>query len=72
MSEKLYNSDDVEILAEQIINNWENHNTSGGYRCNYCFGHGWQNEKPTKVFEGFNHSLDCPVFVAQDVLTKPD
>ena len=70
MCEKIYSSKDVETIAEIILNNWEDHNTTSGYLCHYCYGHVRHNIKPVKIFEGFNHGIDCPVFIAQDLLTK--
>lgn len=69
MSEQVYSKDDVEKLAETVMGHWENHSTISGYLCNYCFGHNSMRKGAYKLYEGFNHEIDCPVFVAQDVLT---
>lgn len=63
---------DVELLAATIIDNWdEGGYTDSGYRCRYCAGHYTDKGKASrKEFGGFPHELICPVFVAQDVLTK--
>ena len=65
--------DDIKIVCETILNNWEDYNAQSRYRCNYCTGHySSSKDYPTKLVNGYHHSLDCPVLVAQDLLTNSD
>ena len=63
-----YSKEDVEELAGTILNNWEDHSSQNRYKCNYCAGYPGA-EHPTKEVDGYPHDLDCPVLIAQDVLT---
>lgn len=65
-----YSKEDIEKLANAVINNWEDYNVQSRYLCRYCAGYHGKTEKPTiKCDDGFPHDLDCPVLIAQDVLT---
>lgn len=65
---KQYSKQDVESLAETVINNWEDGNSQSCNCCNYCFGHKGSSD-PAIVVEDYPHALDCPVLIAQDILT---
>lgn len=66
-----FNKDDVIKVARALIDNairWDNGNENAmfahdGYECVYCNASEYQSE------EDLNHDLDCPVLVAQDLLT---
>lgn len=72
---KLYSEKDVELLAEYILNNWENPNSQSRGLCNYCYGGEFKKgvaNSPggrTGNYDEYNHKPNCLVFVAQDILT---
>ncbi len=62
-----YSKKDVELLALTILTDHEDYSDNSG-SCRYCFvNHFSTNVK--KLEDGSPHTLDCPTFVAQDVLT---
>lgn len=66
-----FNVEDVRKVAKALIEdaiewdegytNW--YNCHDGYRCNYCSASEYE------TTESLKHDLDCPVLVAQDLLT---
>ena len=62
-----YSDSDVKLLAETVLDYWQTYddcdNGPNGYNCEFCTG-----EHDFELIN-FKHALDCPVLVAQDVLT---
>lgn len=60
-----FDIEDVLTLSRAVVNA-ENHahydNYDGVYECVYCLEKHWRAHK-------IKHSLDCPVLIAQDLLT---
>lgn len=59
--------EDVVILAEAILEHWQYYDNGDYsptfYSCEFCTGHS------IKSYEDVEHTLDCPVLVAKDVMT---
>ena len=65
MSERpSFSTDDVLALAKAIYEDPLN-NRDGDYDCDYCLAQSFSRKT-------FKHDLDCPVLIAQDVLTSPE
>ena len=68
---KQFNEDDVIKVAKALFEDaiqWDNGsertmNPNDGYQCNYCQAGHCQN------VEQLTHDTDCPVLIAQDLLT---
>lgn len=66
-----FNTNDVITVAKTLIEDsvlWDNGsensmNARDGYYCEYC------NASEIQYIKDFKHDLDCPVLVAQDLLT---
>lgn len=66
-----FNKDDVITVAKAMVNGFVEWDCDGsafwdcaGYKCNFCDADKAENSNDIK------HELDCPVLVAQDILTN--
>lgn len=66
----IFSHSDVETLAESVLEHWEESDPQNSYHCRFCWGKFDRTKDRGAPGYKYPHDTDCPVHVANDVMTR--